>query len=136
MNKVKEKIIHWLGGFTENEYNNTQAILFQALTHLKGENKQLQESLRALKHAVEDSRATGMVNVVRVEKPIKTFSMQEIISQESLQTEEEQIVYAKRNISKQFANILLKNDLIDFKVSNDNYNFDKRITGTIYVREP
>jgi asparagine synthase (glutamine-hydrolysing) len=29
---------------------------------------------------------------------------------------------------------LLKNNLIDFKVSN--YDFDKRITGTIYVREP
>lgn len=136
MNKIKEKIIHWLGGFTENEYNNTQAISLQALTHLNEENRRLQKSLRALEHAVEDSRATGMVNVVRVEKPIKTFCMQHIISQELLQTEEEQIVYAKRKISEQFANILLKNDLIDFKVSNDNYNFDKRITGTIYVREP
>ena len=134
--KIKEKLIHFLGGFTANEYNNTRAVSLQALTHLNKENKQLRENLRALEHAVEDSRATGMVNVVRVEKPIKTFSIQEIISQEPLQTEEEQIVYAKRNISKQFGNILLKNGLIDFKVSNDNYNFDKRITGTIYVREP
>ena len=132
--KIKEKLIHFLGGFTANEYNNTRAISLQALTHLNKENKQLRENLRALEHAVEDSRATGMVNVVRVEKPIKTFSMQEIISQESLQTEEEQIVYAKRKISEQFANILLKDGLIDFKVSN--YNFDKIITGTIYVREP
>ena len=134
MNKIKEKIIHWLGGFTENEYNNTQAISLQALTHLNEENKQLQESLRALEHAVEDSRATGMVNVVRVEKPIKTIRMQNIISQESPQTEEEQIVYAKRKISEKFANMLLKNGLIDFKVSS--YDFDKMITGTIYVREP
>ena len=134
MNKIKEKIIHWLGGFTENEYNNTCAISLQALTHLNEENKQLHKSLRALEHAVEDSRATGMVNVVRVEKPIKIISMQNVISQGSPQTEEEQIVYAKRNISGQFADTLLKNGLIDFKVSN--YNFDKVITGTIYVREP
>lgn len=136
MSKIKDKLIHLLGGFTENEYDNMCAISYQALTHLNKENKQLRENLRILEHAVEDSRATGTVNVVRVEKPIKTFRMQHIISQESLQTEEEQIVYAKRKISEQFANMLLKNDLIDFKVSNDNYNFDKRITGTIYVREP
>lgn len=134
--KIKEKIIHWLGGLTKNEYDNKRAVSRQAIANLNKENKQLQKSLRALEHAVEDSRATGMVNVVRVEKPIKTFSIQEIISQEPLQTEEEQIVYTKRNISKQFANILLKNGLIDFQVSNDIYNFDKRITGTIYVREP
>ena len=134
MNKIKEKLIHWLGGLTENEYDNMRAVSLQALAHLNKENKQLRESLRALEHAVEDSRATGMVNFVKVEKPIKTFSMQHIISQEALQTEEEQIVYAKREISKQFANTLLKDGLIDFKVSN--YNFDKKITGTIYVREP
>lgn len=134
--KIKEKLIRFLGGFTANEYNNTRAVSRKALTYLNKENKQLRENLRALEHAVEDSRATGMVNVVRVEKPIKTFCIQNIISQEPLQTEEEQIVYAKRKISEQFVNILLKNDLIDFKVSNDNYNFDKRITGTIYVREP
>ena len=134
MNKIKEKLIHWLGGLTENEYDNMRAVSLQALTHLNKENKQLRESLRALEHAVEDSRATGMVNFVKVEKPIKTICMRNIISQESLQTEEEQIVYAKRKISEQFANMLLKDGLIDFKVSN--YNFDKRITGTIYVREP
>ena len=134
MNKIKEKLIHWLGGLTENEYDNMRAISLQALAHLNKENKQLRESLRALEHAVEDSRATGMVNFVKVEKPIKTIRMQNIISQESPQTEEEQIVYAKRKISEQFANMLLKDGLIDFKVSN--YNFDKILTGTIYVREP
>ena len=105
--KIKEKLIHFLGGFTANEYNNTRAVSLQALTHLNKENKQLRENLRALEHAVEDSRATGMVNVVKVEKPIKTFCIQNIISQEPLQTEEEQIVYAKRKISEQFGNILL-----------------------------
>ena len=134
MNKIKEKLIHWLGGLTENEYDNMRAVSLQALTHLNKENKQLRESLRALEHAVEDSRATGMVNFVKVEKPIKTICMRNIISQESLQTEEEQIVYAKRKISEQFANMLLKDGLIDFKVSN--YNFDKILTGTIYMREP
>ena len=134
MNKIKEKLIHWLGGLTENEYDNMRAVSLQALAHLNTENKQLRESLRALEHAVEDSRATGMVNFVKVEKPIKTIRMQNIISQGSSQTEEEQIVYAKRNISGQFADALLKDGLIDFKVSN--YNFDKIITGTIYVREP
>ena len=134
MNKIKEKLIHWLGGLTENEYDNMRSISLQALAHLNEENKQLRESLRALEHAVEDSRATGMVNFVKVEKPIKTIRMQNIISQESPQTEEEQIVYAKRKISEQFANMLLKDGLIDFKVSN--YNFDKILTGTIYVREP
>lgn len=132
--KIKEKIIHWLGGLTENEYDNMRAVSRQALTNLNKENKQLRKSLRALEHAVEDSRATGMVNFVKVEKPIKIIRMQNIISQKSPQTEEEQIIYAKRKISEQFANTLLKDDLIDFKVSN--YNFDKIITGTIYVSEP
>lgn len=136
MSKIKEYFIHLLGGLTQKEYENARAISLSALTHLNEENEQLHKNLRALEHAVEDSRATGTVNVVKVEKPIKIFRMQHIISQEPFQTEEEQIVYAKRKISEQFANILLKNDLIDFKVSNDNYNFDKRITGTIYVREP
>lgn len=134
MSKIKEKLIHWFGGFTKDEYNSMNASSLQTLAHLNKENKQLRESLRALEHAVEDSRATGMVNVVRVEKPIRTISIQNIISQEPLQTEEEQTVYAKRNISGQFGNMLLKDGLIDFKVSN--YNFDKIITGTIYVREP
>lgn len=134
MNKVREKLIHLLGGITEEEQNNIRSISLCALEKLTEDNKTLQASLRALEHAVEDSRATGMVNVVRVEKPIKTFSIQNIISQETLQTEEEQIVYAKRKISEQFANTLLKNGLIDFKVSS--YDFDKIITGTIYVREP
>ena len=132
--KIKEKLIHWLGGVTKEEYESMQAISNSALAHLNESHKALQASLRALEHAVEDSRITGKVNVVRIEKPIKTFSIQNIISQETLQTEEEQIVYAKRKMSEYFANTLLKNDLIDFKVSN--YNFDKKITGTIYVREP
>ena len=132
--KIREKLIHLLGGITEEEQNNIRSISLLALEKLTEDNKTLQASLHALEHAVEDSRATGKVNVVRVEKPIKTIRMQNIISQEPLQTEEEQIVYAKRKISEQFANMLLKNDLIDFKVSN--YNFDKIITGTIYVREP
>ena len=85
MSKIKERIIHWLGGFTKKEYDS-------ALAKLTESHDALQASLRALEHAVEDSRATGMVNVVRVEKPIKTFSIQNIISQKSLQTEEEQIV--------------------------------------------
>lgn len=127
MSKIKEKLIHWFGGFTKKEYDS-------ALTKLTESHNALQASLRALEHAVEDSRATGKINVVRVEKPIKNFSIKNIISPESPQTEEEQIVYAKRNISEQFANTLLKNDLIDFKVSV--YDFDKIITGTIYVREP
>jgi len=134
--KIKEKLIHWLGGFTKKEYDNIYKTLNWSIIKLTKDNETLQKSLRALEHAVEDSRATGMVNFVKVEKPIKTFSINEIISQEPLQTEEEQIVYTKRSIGGQFANILLKNGLIDFKVSNDVYNFDKRITGTIYVREP
>ena len=134
MNKVKEKIIHWLGGFTKKEYDDMQALSNSALAKLTESHDALQVSLRALEHAVENSRATGVVNFVKVEKPIKIFNINEIISQEPSQTEEEQIVYAKRNISKQFGNILLKNDLIDFKISS--YDFDKRITGTIYVREP
>lgn len=134
MSKIRKKLIHFLNGVTKEEYESMQALSNSALEHLNESHKALQTSLRALEHAVEDSRATGMVNIVRVEKPIKTFSMQNIISQEALQTEEEQIVYAKRKISEQFGNILLKNDLIDFKVSS--YDFDKIITGTIYVREP
>lgn len=136
--KIKEKLIHLLGGLTQNEHDNLISLADkahnQSLTRLSEENERLQRNLRALELAVEDSRATGMVNVVRVEKPIKTFRMQHMISQETPQTEEEQIVYAKRKIGEQFGNILLKNGLIDFKVSS--YDFDKIITGTIYVREP
>ena len=136
--KIKEKLIHLLGGLTQDEHDNLISLADkahnQSLTRLSEENERLQRNLRALELAVEDSRATGMVNVVRVEKPIKTFRMQHMISQETPQTEEEQIVYAKRKISEQFGNILLKNGLIDFKVSS--YDFDKIITGTIYVREP
>lgn len=138
MNKIKKKLIHFLGGLTQDEHDNLISLADkahnQSLAKLSEENEKLQRNLRALEWAVEDSRMTGQVNIVRTEKLIKTFSMQNIISQESCQTEEEQIVYAKRNISEQFANILLKNGLIDFKVSD--YNFDKIITGTIYVREP
>lgn len=138
MNKIKKKLIHFLGGLTQDEHDNLISLVDkahnQSLTKLSEENERLQRNLKTLEWAVEDSRATGMVNIVRVEKPIKTFCMQNIISQEPFQTEEEQIVYAKRNISEQFANILLKNGLIDFKVSS--YDFDKIITGTIYVREP
>lgn len=134
MSKIKEYFIHLLGGLTQKEYENAQAISFSALTHLNEENEQLRKNLRALEHAVEDSRSTGLVNYVKVEKPFNTFRIQNILEEGPRQTEEEDIVHAKRYIAEQFANILLKNKMIDFKVSN--YNFNKIITGTIYVREP
>ena len=136
MNKIREKIIHWLGGFTENEYNNTQAISLQALTHLNEENKQLQENLRALEHAVEDSRITGRVNVVRTEKPIHTIKTENIILEEvyDFHTADEIIERAKQYVGEQLFHMLMESKLIDFKMSDD-FEY-KKLTGTIYVREP
>lgn len=131
MNKIKEKIIHWLGGFTEDEYNSMNALSLQTLAHVNKENKQLQESLRALEHVIEDSRATGRVNVVRTEKPLRTLRIQSVLEPSPRQTEEEAIVYAKRCMSEQFVDCLLKDNMIDFKVSD--YGFEKIITGTVHI---
>ena len=134
--KIKDKLIHWLGGFTENEYNNTRAISLQALTHLNEENKQLQENLQALECAVEDSRMTGRVNIVRTEKPIHTLKIENIILEEAYEfhTEDEIIERSKQYMGEQLFHTLMESKLIDFKVSDD---FDhKKLTGIIYVREP
>lgn len=142
MNKIKEKIIHWLGGFTENEYNNTRAISLQALTHLNEENKRLHQSLRALEHAVEDSRATGRVNVVRTEKPMITFKSEVRLDlyHESLNMdkvgEEEVMRMARHVIVDKIANYLDENNLIDFRMYGETYDTEKTLSGTIYVREP
>lgn len=128
MNKIKKYFIHLLGGMTEEEHN---ALSLSALAKLTKDNKQLQQSLRALEHAVEDSRVTGRVNVVRTEKPLRTLRIQSVLEPSPRQTEEEAIVEAKRYLSKQFVDRLLKDNMIDFKVSD--YGFEKIITGTVHI---
>lgn len=134
MNKIKEKIIHWLGGFTENEYNNMRAVSLQALAHLNEENKQLRESLRALEHAVEDSRATGMVNFVRVEKPIKALAYR--YSYDHGGDEPKALEYAKRYVCARINEELYENDLVDFKVEDNVMTGMIDVTGKIYIVEP
>lgn len=142
MSKIKEKLIHWLGGFTENEYNNIQAVSLQALTHLNEENKQLQTSLRALEHAVEDSRITGRVNVVRTEKPMITFKSEVRLdlyygSLNMDEVNDEEVMRRARHIIvDKIANYLDENNLIDFKMSGETYDNERVLSGTIYVREP
>lgn len=142
MNKIKEKLIHLLGGITEEEQNNIRSISLLALEKLAEDNKTLLASLRALEHAVEDSRMTGMVNVVRTEKPIITFKSEVRLDlyHESLNmdkvSEEEVIRRARHVIVDKIANYLDENNLIDFKMSSETYDNEQVLSGTIYVREP
>ena len=140
MNKIKKKLIHLLGGLTQDEHDNLISLADkahnQSLTRLSEENERLQRNLRALELAVEDSRATGMVNVVRVEKPIHTIKTENIILEEAYEfhTEDEIIERAKQYMGEQLFNTLMESKLIDFRMSDD---FDhKKLTGIIYVREP
>ena len=134
--KIKKKLIHWLGGVTEEEYNNMQALSNSALAHLNESHKALQANLRALEHAVEDSRMTGQVNVVRTEKPIHTIKTENIILEEAYEfhTEDEVIECAKQYMGEQLFHTLMESKLIDFKISDDFGH--KKLTGIIYVREP
>lgn len=129
-----------LGGLTQDEHDNLISLADkahnQSLTRLSEENERLQRNLRALELAVEDSRATGMVNVVRVEKPIHTIKTENIILEEAYEfhTEDEIIERAKQYMGEQLFNTLMESKLIDFRMSDD---FDhKKLTGIIYVREP
>ncbi len=134
--KIKEKLIHWLGGVTKEEYENMQALSNSALAHLNESHKTLQASLRALEHAVEDSRMTGRVNVVKTEKPIHTIKTENIILEEAYEfhTEDEVIERAKQYMGEQLFHTLMESKLIDFRISDD---FGRRkLTGVIYVREP
>lgn len=142
MSKIKDKLIHLLGGITEEEQNNIRSISLLALEKLAEDNKTLQASLRALEHAVEDSRMTGRVNVVRTEKPIVTFKSEVRLDlyHESLNmdkvSEEEVIRRARHVIVDKIANYLDENNLIDFKMSGETYDNEQVLSGTIYVREP
>lgn len=142
MNKIKEKLIHWLGGVTKEEYENMQALSNSALAHLNESHKALQASLRALEHAVEDSRATGRVNIVRTEKPMITFKAEVRLDlyHESLNmdkvSEEEVVRMAHHVIVDKIANYLDANNLIDFKMSGETYDTERVLSGTVYVREP
>lgn len=133
--KIKERIIHWLGGFTKKEYDST-------LTKLTESHDALQASLRALEHAVEDSRMTGRVNIVRTEKPMITFKSEVRLDlyHESLNmdkvSEEEVTRRAHHVIVDKIANYLDENNLIDFKMSDETYSNERVLSGTIYVREP
>ena len=142
MSKIKEKLIHFLGGITEEEQNNIRSISLLALEKLTEDNKILQKNLRALEHAVEDSRMTGQVNIVRTEKPIVTFKSEVRLDlyHESLNmdkvSEDEIIRRARHVIVDKIANYLDENNLIDFKMSGEIYDNEQVLSGTIYVREP
>lgn len=135
MNKIKEKLIHWLGGVTKKEYDS-------ALIKLTKSHDALQASLRALEHAVEDSRMTGRVNIVRTAKPMVTFKSEVRLDlyYDSLNmdkvSEEEVVRRARHFIVDKIANYLDENNLIDFKMSNETYGDERVLSGTIYVREP
>lgn len=135
-------LIHFLGGITEEEHNDIQNISLRALEQLNEDNKRLHQSLQALEHAVEDSRMTGRVNIVRTEKPMITFKSEVRLDlyHESLNmdkvNEEEIMRRARHVIVDKIANYLDENNLIDFKMSDDRYGDEPILSGTIYVREP
>lgn len=138
--KIREKLIHFLGGLTQDEHTNLISLADkahnQSLTRLSEENERLKRNLRTLEWAVEDSRMTGQVNIVRTEKPIHTIKTENIILEEAYEfhTEDEIIERAKQYMGEQLFNTLMESKLIDFRVSDD---FDqKKLTGIIYVREP
>lgn len=138
--KIKDKLIHLLGGLTQDEHDNLISLADkahnQSLTRLSEENERLQRKLKTLEWAVENSRMTGQVNIVRTDKPIHTIKTENIILEEAYEfhTEDEIIERAKQYMGEQLFHTLMENKLIDFKVSDD---FDhKKLTGIIYVREP
>lgn len=146
MNKIKKKLIHFLGGLTQDEHNEDVNSLTKAheviLAKLNEKEERLQRNLTALEHAVEDSRMTGRVNVVRTEKPIITFRSKVRLDlyHESLNmdkvNEEEIMRRARHVIVDKIANYLDENNLIDFKMSGETYDNEQVLSGTIYVREP
>ena len=146
MSKIKDKLIHLLGGLTQNEHNNLISLADkahnQSLTRLSEENERLQRNLRTLEWAVEDSRMFGQVNIVRTEKPIVTFKSEVRLGlyHESLNmdkvNEEEVVRRARHVIADKIANYLDKNNLIDFRMSGEIYDTERVLSGTIYVREP
>lgn len=129
MSKIKEKLIHWLGGFTKKEYDS-------ALTKLTEAHDALQASWRAFEHAVEDSRMNDRVNIVKTEKPIHTIKTENIILEEAYEfhTEDEIIGRAKQYMGEQLLHTLMESKLIDFEISDDFEH--KKLIGTIYVVEP
>lgn len=138
--KIKEKLIHFLGGLTQDEHDNLISLADkahnQSLTRLSEENERLQRNLRTLEWAVEDSRMTGQVNIVRTEKPIHTIKTENVILEEAYEfhTEDEVIERAKQYMGEQLLHTLMENKLIDFRMSDD-FEY-KKLTGIIYVREP
>ena len=140
MNKIKKKLIHFLGGLTQDEHDNLISLADkahnQSLAKLSEENERLQRNLRTLEWAVEDSRMTGQVNFVRTEKPIHTIKTENIILEEAYEfhTEDEVIERAKQYMGEQLFHTLMESKLIDFKMSDD--FGQKKLTGIIYVREP
>ena len=146
MNKIKKKLIHFLGGLTRDEHDEDVNSLTKAheviLAKLNEKEERLQRNLNALEHAIEDSRMFGRVNVVRTEKPIITFKSEVRLDlyHESLNmdkvSEEEIMRKARHVIVDKIANYLDENNLIDFKMSDETYNNEQVLSGTIYVREP
>lgn len=146
MNKIKKKLIHFLGGLTQDEHNEDVDSLTKAheviLAKLNEKEERLQRNLNALEWAVEDSRMTGRVNVVRTEKPMVIFKSEVRLDlyHESLDmnkiSEEEVMRKARHVIVDKIANYLDENNLIDFRMSGETYDTERVLSGTIYVREP
>lgn len=146
MSKIKEYFIHLLGGLTQNEHSEDVNSLTKAheviLAKLNEKEERLQRNLNALEWAIEDSRMTGRVNVVRTEKPIVTFKSEVRLDlyYESLNmdkvSEEEVMRRARHVIVDKIANYLEENNLIDFRMSGEIYDNEQILSGTIYVREP
>lgn len=146
MNEIKKKLIHFLGGLTQDEHDNLISLADkahnQSLIRLSEENERLQRNLKTLEWAVEDNRMTGRVNVVRTEKPMVTFKSEVRLDlyHESLnmdKVDEEEIIRRARHvIVDKIANYLDENNLIDFRMSGETYDIERVLSGTIYVREP
>lgn len=138
--KIKDKLIHLLGGLTQDEHSEDVISLNRAheviLAKLNEKEERLQRNLNALEWAIEDSRSIGLKTIATVEKPIHTIKIENIILEEDydIHTADEIIGRAKQYMGEQLFHTLMESKLIDFRTSDDSEH--KKLTGIIYVREP
>lgn len=140
MSKVKEKLIHFLGGLTQDEHNEDVNSLNKAhetiLTKLNEKEERLQRNIKALEWAIEDNHSIGLRTIATIEKPIHTIKIENIILEEAYDTHTagEIIERTKQYTGEQILHTLMDSKLIEFRMSDDFDN--KKMTGIVYVREP
>ena len=137
MGKICNALISLLGGLTYEEWERKDyaisTIKNAAIERLNKENERLNAQVLALQHAIEDSRATGSVNVVRIEKPIHTIRATYIVQDEYDMDVEMKI--ARQATYDKIRDVLRENDFVDFKTNYDPTTNQYNITGTLTIVE-